>query len=178
VAFAFNATLRRQSAQGTNMPTFTPTYAIDTAQTGYGDVVAISVDGGNTFIQVMQTKNMQYSNQKKDFVETTSTTSTGGYKTYKGTLKDPGSFTFDIIFKADEPSHLALAAAYDADTILQVKHVYKAQPGFTSGPINTFSAEVESFTLPGSDEAKVAVISVSLKISGPITQTAAVAEEG
>jgi predicted secreted protein len=156
----------------------TPVYAVTSAQTGYGDVVFISVDAGTTFTQVMQTKNIQYSGQKKDFVDTTTTTSTGGYKTSKGTLKDPGSITFDCVFLADDPGQLALAAAYDADTILTVKHVYKAQPGFTTGPINTFTAEVEQFPLPGSDETKVATISVSLKISGPITQTAGVESAG
>jgi predicted secreted protein len=160
------------------MPTFAPAYAITSAQTGYGDVIAISIDGGTTLTQVMQTKNIQYSGQKKDFVDTTTTTSTGGYKTSKGTLKDPGSMTFDCIFLADDPGQLALAAAYDADTILTVKHFYKAQPGFTTGPINTFTAEVEQFPLPGSDETKVATISVSLKISGPITQTPGVESAG
>jgi hypothetical protein len=158
------------------MPTpLTPAYALTSAQTGYGDVIFFSIDGGETFIQVMQTKNIAYSGQKKDFVDTTTTTSTGGYKTSQGTLKDPGSMTFDCVFLATDPGQLALAAAYDADTILTVKHVYKVQPGFASGPINTFSAEVEQFPLPGSDETKVATISVSLKISGPIAQTAAVA---
>lgn len=154
--------------------TLTPTYALTNAQTGYGDVVFISVDSGTTFTQIMQTKNIQYTNQKKDFVDTTTTTSVGGYKTSKGTLKDPGSFTFDMVFDPADPGQLALAGAYDADTVLQVKHVYKAQPGFTSGPINTFTAEVEQCPLPGYNETNVATMSVSLKISGPITKTAAV----
>jgi hypothetical protein len=156
----------------------TPAYAVTSAQTGYGDVVFISIDGGTTFVQVMQTKNIQYSGQKKSFVDTTTTTSTGGYMTSKGTLKDPGSMTFDCIFLADDPGQLALAGAYDADTVLTVKHIYKAAPGFSAGPINTFVAEVEQFPLPGSDETKVATISVSMKISGPITQTAAVESAG
>jgi hypothetical protein len=158
--------------------TLTPTYGLTNAQTGYGDVVFISVDGGTTFKQIMQTQNIQYSNQKKDFVETTTTTSTGGYKTYKGTLKDPGSFTFDMVFDPADEGQLALAAAYDADTPITVKHVYKAQPGFTSGPINTFSAEVEQCPLPGSNQADIAKMSVSLRISGPITATAAVEAAG
>lgn len=160
------------------MPAFVPSYAITSAQTGYGDVIAISIDGGTTLLQVMQTKNIQYTGQKKDFVDTTTTTSTGGYKTSQGTLKDPGSMTFDCIFLATDPGQLALAAAYDANTVLTVKHFYKTQPGFTSGPINSFTAEVEQFPLPGSDETKVATISVSLKISGPITQTAGVEVSG
>lgn len=156
------------------MPTTTPTYAQTVAQTGYGDVVFISVDSGTTFTQIMQTKNIQYSGQKKDFVDTTTTTSLGGYKTSQGTLKDPGSLTFDMVFLPLDPGQVALAAAYDANTVLTVKHVYKTQPGFTAGPINTFIAEVEQCPLPGSDETKVAVMSVSLKISGPITTTPAV----
>lgn len=156
------------------MPALVPTYAQTVAQTGYGDVIFISIDGGTTYIQVMQTKNIQYSGQKKDFVDTTTTTSLGGYKTSKGTLKDPGSLTFDMVFDPVDPGQTALAAAYDADTVLTVSHVYKAQPGFTAGPINTFTAEVEQCPLPGSDETKVATMSVSLKISGPITTTPAV----
>jgi hypothetical protein len=158
-------------------PVLTPAYAQTTAETGYGDAVFISIDGGTTFIQVMQTQNVQYSNNKKDFLETTTTTSIGGYKTYKGTLKDPGSFTFSCVVLTDDPGQLALASSYDADVLLTVKHVYKAEPGFTTGPINTFFAEVEQCPPPGSNQSDFRKIDVSLKISGPITTTPAV-EEG
>ena len=152
----------------------TPTYAPTVAQTGSGDVLFISVDNGTTFVQLMGTQNIAYSNQKKDFEETTSTTSVGAYKEFKGTLKDPGMLTFEITVNIADPGQIALAAAYDSDTKLVVKHVYKAPAGFTTGPINTMSAEVEQDPLPGSTAGKVSKSSVSLKISGQITKTPAV----
>jgi len=156
------------------MPTFTPTFAHTKAQIGYGDVVAVSVDGGTTLTQVMGTSNIQYSGQRRDMLESTSTTSVGGYKEYIPALKDPGSFTFDVSFDPSDAGQLAVAAAYDSGVTLTVKHYLKAQTGFTTGPIYSFSGTVESFPLPGSDTSKITTLSVSIRISGPITTTAAV----
>lgn len=157
------------------MPTLSPTLAPTVAQTGSGEVIFISVDGGTTFIQLQGTQNIQYSGQKKDFDDITSTTSPGAYKESKGTLKDPGSMTFDLVVNIADPGQIALASAYDADTVLTVKHMYKLLTGYTSPAINTFTCEVEQDPLPGSDAGKVSKVSVSLKISGQITKTAAVA---
>lgn len=149
-------------------------YAATPAVTGSGDIVMIAVDG-TTFIQIMGTQSISYSGQKRDTEEVTSTTSPDNYKEFVGTLKDPGNFTFDLVVNTQDPGQIALAAAYDADTVLTVKHLYKAQTGFTAGATNTFTALIEQDPLPGSDAGKVSKVSVSLKISGPITKTAAVA---
>lgn len=156
------------------MPTPTPQYASTYAQTGSGDVIFISVDGGTTFVQLMGTLKIAYSGQAKSFDDITSTTSVGNYMERKGTLKDPGKLGFDLVFSPTDPAQIALLASYDSDTVLTVKHVYKAQTGFSAGPINTFQAEVESDPLAGSDAGAVTKVTVSLQITGPITKTAAV----
>lgn len=151
-----------------------PVYAPAVAQTGLGDAVFISIDEGANFLQVMQTNNMQYAGQKINFEDVTTTTSENGVLESMPTTQDPGNFNFDVVFNPSDPGQLALSAAYDARTKLVVKHVYKAQPGYTSGPIKTFRAWVAENPNPGSDVTKATKMSVSMKITGTITTTPAV----
>lgn len=152
-----------------------PTTAAANARTGLGDAVFLSVDGGTTWTQIMQTKNMAYSNQKVNFDDVTSTTSPNAVIESLPTTQDPGNFTFDMVVNTDDPGQLALGAAYDARTQLKVTHMYKLQSGFTTPASNVFTAWVEQNPLPGSDVTKATTVSVSLKISGLITRNAAAA---
>ncbi len=122
----------------------------------------------------MATQKIAYTGQTKDFSDKTTTTSLGGYKESAGNLKDPGKFTFDLVFNPVDPGQLALFAAYDANTVLTVRHQYKALTGFSAGPANVFAAEVESDPLPSSDAGDIAKASVSLRLTGPITKIPAV----
>lgn len=148
--------------------------------TGFGDGVFISIDGGTTKLQVMQTQNMQYQGQKNNYDDNTTTTSPSNPGSSVPVLEnqiiseDPGSFTFDVIFNPSDAGQIALEAAFSAKTKLTVYHVYKALAGQTTGPYNTFTATVESFPQPGSGVTATTKRSCSLKISGVITKTAAV----
>lgn len=154
-------------------------FAASAAHTGYGDGLFISVDG-TLFNQVMATQNMQYQGQKNNYEDVTTTTSPSNPGSSVPSLEnlivseDPGTFTFDVVFDPSDVGQIALDAAYAAKTKLTVKHVYKALAGQTTGPINAFTATVESFAQPGSNATSGTKRSCSLKISGPITKTPAV----
>jgi hypothetical protein len=155
-------------------PVLTPTYGIAPAVTGVGDVIFISADNGTTFKQIMHTKGIKYNGQQKNKIDTSTTTNTGGYQSSIGALKDPGTLDFSMIFDPSDDGQLLLVSAYDSDVILQVRHVYHAAPGYTSGRINAFTAWVQKCPVPSSDESAATAMDVSLQITGPITVTDAV----
>jgi hypothetical protein len=159
------------------MPSLVPATAsaAAVARTGLGDGVFISIDSGTTWLQLMHTKNMAYSNQKINFDDVTTTTSVNAVIESFPTTEDPGNFTFDMVVDPADPGQVALAAAYDARTPLKVTHVYKLQPNFTTPANNVFAAWVEQNPVPGSDVTKATTVSASLKISGNITRNPAAA---
>ena len=154
---------------------FNTVTAVTPAFTGAGDAVFLSIDGGTNYIQVMATNNMQYDGQSIDFEEVSTTTSPSAVKEYIPTMENPGDFTFDVVFNPSDPGQQMISVAYASKKQLNIAHVYKTQPGFSQGPINSFVGWISKNPQPGSDVAKATKRAISIKISSVITKTPAVA---
>ncbi len=101
-------------------------------------------------------------------IETSHGGTTGGNKTYiPGDLIEPGSYDFDVLFDPED----------DVDVLVAVSQTititYPVPSGKTTGKKAAFTGWISSFdeTLPIDDKMTA---SLSLKVAGAVTHTAAV----
>jgi len=110
---------------------------------------------------------IKWSGPKKDFVDITDEDNTDGYKEFMGTLKDPGAFAIEANFLGNNGIQQSILTAYNADTRL-----YFERRLSNSGGTFAWEADVETYQVD-SDLPAQQKLSVSLKVSGPVTYAAA-----
>lgn len=138
---------------------------------GRGTVLSISTDGGTTYIPVNQLKTIQFSGGKSDLEDITNMGSPGAFREYAPTLLDAGQAALQGIFDPEDAGQLALSAAWIAQALLTVKMQFpKASDQTTVGLMRTFTAYVSEDNLDAQFD-KTSTLAVTLKITGPITDT-------
>lgn len=143
-------------------------------QLGKGAVLSLSTDGGTTWVPIKQLKTITFSGSKQDFDDITNLDSTGAVREVVPTLIDPGTADFQGVFAGADPGQIAVSAAFDAQTALEFKLQFVAMPGYTTGPLRTFNGYMASKPQIDAQMDKSSTFSGSIKITGPIIDTAAV----
>jgi len=149
------------------MPTVTPSVGF----TGKGGTIAISTDG-TTFTTLKQPQKISQSGQKSNFADITNLSSPDAFNEWLPTTIDSGSLSFSLIADPTDTSQLMLLSAFNAQTKLTVKLQYPPVGTQVTGLLKTFAAYVETATAPTMDVTSASTIDVSLKITGPVSDTA------
>lgn len=139
---------------------------------GKGSTLSVSTDG-TTFTIIKQLKTVTYSASKQDFDDITNMDSAGAVREFVPTLIDPGSASFQGVFSGTDPGQIAFSAAFDAQTPLTFKHQFAPGIGQVVGFLRTFSGFAAEKPSIDAQMDKSSTYSGSIKITGPITDTAA-----
>lgn len=113
-------------------------------------------------------KNLDGPGTQLAFIETTDFDSTGGFREYVGTLKDPGQMSFTLNFDPDSAGHEALCDDHDA----AVARTFQLEFSHVSPPrIWEFDAFVAEIT-PKAEVDGLIEAQVTLRVTGNIDRDA------
>lgn len=132
--------------------------------------IATSGTGTPTYTVVNQIKTTNYSGTKLDTDDITNMTSPGAFREYAPTLNDAGQLAISGVFDPADPGQLMFSAAFNAQTLISVKHQFPVAQGQTTGFLRTFVGYVTENTLDLQFD-KASTFNATIKITGPITDT-------
>jgi len=140
--------------------------------TGKGSTLSIATAGSGTltYTEVKQIKTTQYSGTKMDTEDITNMDSPGAFREYAPTLNDGGQLAVSGVFDPADPGQLMFSAAFNAQTLISVKHQFAPASGQTVGFLRTFVGYVTENTLDLQFD-KSSTFNGTLKITGQITDT-------
>lgn len=123
-------------------------------------------DGGSpeTFTTIAEVKDIDGPGRTADTIEVTSMDSTGGYKEYIPSLKDGGEVSFDMNFTTS-----AAQAALVTDFENRTKRNFKIVTTHATPKNISFSGYITDLSY-SFEVAGVAMRSVTIKITGPVTE--------
>jgi len=136
---------------------------------GQGSVFSLSTNG-TTFTPVAQLKTVSFSGTKMDTEDISNMGSPSAYREFAPTLLDSGQVAISGVFDPHDAGQTALAAAFNALTLLTCKLVFPVMTGDSTGFTREFSGYITEYTLSDAFD-KSATISATVKITGPITDT-------
>ncbi|AEU36178.1 phage tail protein [Granulicella mallensis] len=135
-------------------------------------IAAASATGTPTFTPINQIKTTQYSGRKMDTEDITNMSSAGVTREYAPTLNDAGQLAISGVWDPSDPGQLMLSAAFDAQTLLSVKHqlplIQDAATVQTTGPLLTYVGYVTESTFDIQFD-KSSTFNATIKITGVIT---------
>lgn len=140
--------------------------------TGKNSTLSIATAGSGTltYTPIDQVKTTNYTGTKLDTDDITNMSSPGAFREYAPTLNDAGQLAVSGVFDPADPGQLMFSAAFNAQTLISVKHQYAPAQGQTTGFLRTFSGYVVENTLDLQFD-KTSTFNATIKITGPITDT-------
>lgn len=135
------------------------------AKLGFGTILAIAAAPlGTVFTDLANVTSITPFNTTRDAIDTTDMSTTDGYKTALGGLKDNGECTAEINY--DPTAHNTLLADFDEADPMNYRITF---PG-ASGEIASFAAVMTGFS-PSVPMDEKMTASMTIKISGKIAWT-------
>jgi len=131
------------------------------AITGMGTVFKRSTDGGTTYTDVGNIKNIAGPGLTKGTRDVTTLSSADDFREFIGTLKDPGEVTLTMEF--DHDGYNTMLTDYNTDSLLDYQIVL---PDASS---TTFSFQAIVTGIPLTIAEDAVTYTVTLKLSGPVT---------
>jgi hypothetical protein len=138
---------------------------------GKGGTVSISTDGGTTYTEIKQVKDVKPSGSKANYDNITNLSSPGNAEEFIPLTVNSGTVTLTVISNPLDAGQTALLAAFQAQTKLKVEVQYPTVGTQTTGLLKTFSAYVSSVPMPSMGVSNASTFDAELTISGLITDT-------
>lgn len=137
-----------------------------------GATFSFATSSTGTFSPVGQLKTISFSGGKSDLEDITNMGSTGAFREYAPTLLDSGQASISGVFDPADAGQTGLHAAFLGQTLIYCKLQFpKASDQTTTGLLRAFTAYVSEHNLDAQFD-KTSTLSATLKITGPITDTA------
>lgn len=132
------------------------------AITGVG--IQFQREDGSVFTTLAEITGFRGPDKEREVVDVTSFDSTGGYREFISSLRDPGGVSFDMNFRRD--TYQILEADFDSDDTVDYQIIFPDSAGTTFA----FSALITNLPVDAPLDDKVAC-AVTLKVTGPVTVT-------